>query len=146
MKRTDRQRGTQLLELAIVTPLLVFLALSICEGAAFVRMHQVLNNAAREAARVASSGRDMYCTTAACTSAIRQVAINYANNNGVSITAAEVTVNQNVLVPTPSGIYMRASSVVVSHPYSLQYLPSLPFFNVASTVTLTGSAEFRNLM
>jgi len=48
-----RQRGSQIVELAVVLPLLVFLTLVIIEGAGLLRAHQVIVNAARETASAA---------------------------------------------------------------------------------------------
>ena len=46
IKQNSGERGTEIAELAMVLPLLTFLALIVSEGAGFVRVHQVLNNAA----------------------------------------------------------------------------------------------------
>ncbi len=45
--RRRAERGTQIAELAVVLPLLAFLAFIVSEGAGVVRTHQVINNAAR---------------------------------------------------------------------------------------------------
>lgn len=142
MRRTDRrrrQRGTQIVELAIALPLMALMVFMIVEGADFIRVHQVINNAAREGARFSvlpeNSGQ---------AAAIQSVVVTYANNNGVALTTGNVNVNQGAVIPTASGIGMLGSQVTVTYPYTLKYLPSLPGFSGSGTVSLQGSAEFRN--
>jgi Flp pilus assembly protein TadG len=138
-ERRRRQRGTQIVELAIALPLIALIVFMIVEGADFIRVHQVINNAAREGARFSvlpeNSGH---------TGAIQSVVVTYANNNGVALTTANVTVNQGAVIPTASGIGMLASQITVTYPYTLKYLPSLSGFAGSGTVTLQGAAEFRN--
>lgn len=147
MRRTRRlpaESGTQIAELAIVMPLLLLLVLIIIEGAAMVRTHQVLNNAAREGARL-SSVSDYKCDgDAGCLGAIRQAVVQYASDNRVTITTAQVQVDQSKSVVQPSGIGIHASQVTVTMPYPLPLLSSLPWFGIPGTVTLAGTAEFRN--
>ena len=149
MKTTSRknpERGTQTLELALVTPLLILLGLMVCEGGAMIRTHQILNNAAREGARLSANGEnDCRVVGASCLSAIQQAVVNYAANNRVTITTGDVTVDQGKMALLPSGVAVRASEVTVSSPYSLQYLPNLSYFTGSASVTLVGRAEFRNL-
>jgi Flp pilus assembly protein TadG len=145
MRRTRRIRaeaGTQVVELALMTPLLVLLVLIIIEGAAMIQTHQVLNNAAREGARL-SSVND--CSgDATCLTAIQQAVVQYGADNGVTITTAQVAVNQSIAVVGPGGVLIPASQVTVTRPYPLPLLSGLPWFSVPATVTLAGTAEFRN--
>ena len=48
------ERGTQLIEFAIVLPLIVLLALIVAEGANMFRVYELVANAAREGARLSS--------------------------------------------------------------------------------------------
>ena len=142
MRPTDtarRERGTQLLEFALVLPLLLFLVLGIIEGASFVRVHQIINNAAREGAHASA-----YPQNNGRISDITQLVVDYAGRNGVTLSAANVTVDQGALITTSSGLTRSASRVDVVYTYTLQYMPKLPWFNVNSTVPLKGSAEFQN--
>ena len=132
-------RGTQIAEMALVLPLLLFLGLAVSEGAGMMRVHQVLNNAAREAARASTLQENL-----GQTSAIRQIAISYCARNGVTIGAGQVTVNQAVPIPMANGIFMVASRVQVTYTYPLTYMPRVPFFNTPPNFTLGGAAEFRN--
>lgn len=138
-RQRRRERGTQILEMALVTPLLLFIALAIIEGGGMIRTHQVLNNAAREGAHFS-----VFPEYQGQIAAIQQAVVTYAGANGVSITAGEVTVNQAVPLQLPNGTWVVTSRVVVVHPYNFQYLPNLPGFVVQNTVNLTGRAQFRN--
>jgi Flp pilus assembly protein TadG len=133
------QRGSLIVELAIALPLLAFMAIMVAEGAGLVRAHQVLNNAAREGARLATLPENF-----AVLADIQSAVASYAANNGIALEPANVTVDQNLLVPTASGVSMRASRVTVTYSYPLEYLAALPLATVPRSVTLTGAAEFRN--
>lgn len=159
-----RERGTQVAELALVLPLLAFLALGISEGAAFVRVHQVLNNAAREGARLSAQQQFFGNPTAT----IQQATSQYACNNGVKIGSGygatcpastipcsaiagvePITPVQNATITLPGSIAVPASTVKVSCTYTLKYVPSLSKMlsgggGVGAKVTLGGTAEFQN--
>lgn len=145
MKRTRRmrtrqpQRGTALVELALVTPLLLLLSLMVMEGGAMIRTHIVINNAAREGARFSSLEENAGNVTG-----IQQVVVAYAAMNGVTVSSAEVSVVQNLAVPGPNGVWMTASEVTVQHPYDLVYVPKLPGSQVDEVTVLFGRAVFRN--
>lgn len=150
-KRHRHERGTQVAELAMVLPLLLFLGLAVTEGSGFVRAHQMLNNAAREGAKFSTleANRDNI-------PAIQGVVDTYlknatANNMcqnatgcNVSSPLAVVTVNQCTAILMPDGTYKSGSRVDVTYAYQLQYLPKLPWFNFPGTVNLRGGSEFVN--
>jgi Flp pilus assembly protein TadG len=160
MKTTKKQRresGTQIVELAAVLPLLLFLALAASEGAGVIRAHQVLNNAAREGARLSTVQENAgnlqflqdsvtcYMIRNRVTPPVGQVP-SYCPATAASTTTCTsyaVTINQAVLVPN-GGTVMPASQVKVSCGYRLNFLPRLPWFGVSNVVNLTGQAEFRN--
>jgi Flp pilus assembly protein TadG len=163
MKRTrifrHPERGTQIAELALVLPLLLLIVAIIVEGSGFVRVHQVLNNAAREGARIASLDVNQP-SNGDHTADIRRAVAAYACNNGVALTgtgiacanantaivcnAASITVLQNIQVPTPSGIFLSDSRVTATCTYRSQFIPNVPFFGISSSFPLTGTAEFQN--
>lgn len=158
-KQGQQERGTQVAELAMVLPLLLFLGLAVTEGAAFVRAHQMLNNAAREGAKFSSLidnfdqdmdgvGPDIDAIKGVVDTYLKNATANNicvnATGCNVSSPLAVVTVNQCVSIPTPSGIDKWASQVDVSYAYQLQYLPKLPWFNFPGTVNLRGRSEFVN--
>jgi len=146
MKTTEkkrRQRGTAVVELAIVLPLLVFLALMICEGSEFLRVHQIINNAAREGARLSSLPENENKTADIVTRVKDYVTANLSADE--LSTPISVTVDQAAQVTAASGTMVKLSRVTVSYPYSLQFLPGIPFYGGASVVNLNAEADFRNL-
>jgi Flp pilus assembly protein TadG len=147
MKRTKsnrREKGTQIAELAIVLPLLAMLALIVSEGAGLVRAHAVINNAAREGARLsidpANQGQ-----TSQIISAVQSYITTESNGklNGVNAT---ITINQAVPISFNNGtttLTDTASLVTVTYPYTVQFLPSV--IGGPKTYGLQVSAEFQNL-
>jgi len=123
----------------MVLPLLLFLGLAVSEGSGFVRVHQILNNAAREGARLSSLPENFQGVPS-----IKDAVVSYATTNGVPITANDVTINQCAIIVTTTGINKWASQVTVTHVYTMRYMPRIPWFNVRNTVTLRGTAEFVN--
>ncbi len=157
------ERGTQIAEFALVLPLLVFLVLVVTEGAAFVRVHQIVNNAAREGARIASLPENDPATygTGAIVNAVNYYAfcngVDLTGNNGNGLAACAgsvppmktcaqpgVTVAPQAVVDA-GGITTDLYKVTVRCGYTLTYLPKLQWVNVPNTINLTGSAAFRKL-
>lgn len=158
-----RQRGSQLVEFAIVLPFLVFLVLIVTEGAGMIRMHQVLNNAAREGARLSSlqanryppTGAEVVCDAACVENSLKNAVINYASNNGVTgVGTGEIEVIQNCQIPIGGGLcspgadaagYFSASRIIINHPYQFRFMPTVKWMHMSDTVTLQARAVFRNL-
>jgi Flp pilus assembly protein TadG len=128
-----------LMELALLLPLLVLIVMLVLEGSRLVRTHQVLNNAAREGARLSVQQEN-----SGNTPDIASEVVTYATQNGVPITTGNVTINQAATIPTPSGISMSASVVTVDYTYTMNYLSVFAWLGVPTTFPLQGSAEFRN--
>ncbi len=133
-------------------PFLLFMGMFVTEGANMLRTHQVMNNAAREGARLSSSDVNMKCVDAACSTdpTIQNAVLYYLcanavpNQNCGGSTTVTVTINQAVPVTDPNGETMWASLVTVSRPYALPLMSSVPGFGVPTSVTLTVSAQFRD--
>lgn len=155
MRRTERtrvrarcnhdQRGTQVVELAIALPVLCLLAFLVTEAAAFVRVHQVLNNAAREAARVSSfeETKDVAVVQAAARNYVTSyVPAACAPANGGTSPAIDVAVNQDLEINPGVGPTIKATRVTVTCNYKLTWVP--PFFAVGGNIPLKGMAVFRN--
>ena len=79
------RRGVAAVEMAIVTPLLLILILGIWEVSRIVEVQQVLQNAAREGARQAASGRVSGAT-------VKTVVSNYLTCNKIDGTKATIVV------------------------------------------------------
>ena len=155
MRRTrsrNRERGTQLVEFALVLPFLLFMGMFVTEGANLLRTHQVMNNAAREGARLSSNDVNMKCADSACSTdpTIQNAVLYYLcanavlNQNCSGSTTVTVTINQAVPVTDANGEIMWTSLVTVSRPYALPLMSSIPGFGVPTSVTLTTAAQFRN--
>ena len=141
MRTRQRERGTAVVELAISVPLLVFLIMLVGEGAAVIRTHQLVNNAAREGARFSILPPNSCSGNATCLAQIRQVVVNYGSNNGITISPANVNIDQTALVAT-SGAAISSSLITVTYTYQLQYLPA--FAGIPPTMSLGARAQFRN--
>jgi len=166
MKTTDHrrtaERGSQIAELAIVLPLLAFLAFVVSEGAGIIRAHQVINNAAREGARLSSVSSEISIN------AVKTAAADYACFNGVKLvggsrsacsattfnvvcgtTGSDISVFQNFVVTTESGVSAMSSRVAVTCSYPLTYLPGISFpslgISVPNHIPLKATATFGNL-
>jgi Flp pilus assembly protein TadG len=149
IKHKRGERGTQLLEFALVAPVLILLTVIIVEFAGAWRLHQVLNNAAREGARL-SSLKEHRCTndpTCSGNPAIRDAVLDYLCRNKVANSSCggsgpSVTITINQSVPVSVGVVTVDTTVVtVSRPYPL---PMGSFFsNTPSSIMLQGSAQFR---
>jgi Flp pilus assembly protein TadG len=137
-------------EFALVLPFILFMALFVTEGAGFLRMHQVLNNAAREGVRLSSQPENQ-CADPACSTnpSIQNAVMDYLCRNAVSNQncggpTVTVSISQNVQVPDANGINMNTSVIAVSRPYGLPLMSAVPGFGVPTSITLTSSVQFRN--
>jgi Flp pilus assembly protein TadG len=149
-----RQRGTQLVEFAIVLPMLVLMFFVVTEGTAMVRVHQVLNNAAREGARMATANSSLIyapdnTTKTNARNAISDSVKAYVSVNMKGYDATKITVTispDEVPVTNPStGSLMNTTVVTVQYQYTLQYLPAFSLGIVSNTYNLGAKAQFRNL-
>ena len=138
------ERGAILVEFALVLPLLALVFLTIIDLGLVIHENQVLQNATREAARfsaIPSSWVDPR-NPVASQATIKQRVIDYCQQEGIAVSAANVTVNQQYPIQV-NGFTVFGSEVVVA--YDRQFLvpgaPLLPF----PQVRLSGRAVFRNL-
>lgn len=168
--KRQNQSGSQIVEFAVILPVLLLLALIVAEGANLFRVYQVVTNAAREGARLSVLSQDYYlainqttnfklnnpqtCTfTAANTSSnhpVCQAVADYMQNNAivgnafVQCPSVTVSVDQANAPASDSG-NPHYSRVDVSCAYSLRYLPRLPTYQAVSVVNIRRSSIFRNL-
>lgn len=158
MKRTRNranERGTQVLELAVVLPVLALLALIVTEGASFVRVHQVLNNAAREGARLAVLPESSPYGTDH-TAQVKATTVGYICNNNINFQGGGlpgctntnltdlcdqgvIEIKQDILIPTATGTSISGSRVTVKCAYHLSWSFGLP-----AQINLGTDAEFPN--
>jgi len=138
IKRRSGERGTMLTELALVMPLLILMLMLVLEGSRVIRTHQILNNAAREGARLSVQQANMGNTGGIITQVI-----NYASQNGVTLTAANITISQGALIPN-GGVSIPASIVTVTYTYTPTFLSVLTYVGLPASFPLLAQAEFRN--
>lgn len=157
-RRRHAQRGTQILEFAIVLPILMFFAMAVSEGASFIHAHEVLNNAANEAARIASlaenaswdGGQNSVAIQAACdylrANSGAFVNWNAAKDTTCSDPAFTIQVTRVTLADAPivNGVAMTSSQAVVMYRYPLQMFPALSWVGLPNPLPLRGTAQFRN--
>ena len=127
-----------LVEFAFVMPILALLVLIIIDGGLAIREYQLLQNAAREAARFGSLRSE---TTV---SEITDRVVNYCAEERIPVDPAEVTVVKDSPFPVEGGTlnaYGTLVTVTRSHQMLLLGAPILPSGNI----TLTGRSLFRNL-
>jgi Flp pilus assembly protein TadG len=159
MSGARQERGSQILELAAVLPLLLFLTLAAIEGGSMLRVHELLNNAAREGARIAVN--PTFGTAANRNSMVQQTVTDYLNRNNI-IPSGSFTLGQcsswsagsdvavssgpgdTFQIPPPvtpsANVTMQMTRVTVTCPYQFYFLPRLSFFGRSPlAVNLQGS-------
>lgn len=134
--RKRYQRGTSVVEMAIVLPLLLMLVFAIGEFGMMYTQWQTLTNAAREGARIGVVWRGGTCVAADVTTEIQNAVNQYMVNTGVP-TATITTSSTGVC--TGSGTQLRVSAQV---PYAFAAMPGLA--GLQSSINLGASSTMRN--
>jgi Flp pilus assembly protein TadG len=132
-----KEHGAELIEMAIVLPLLLLVILGIVDFGFMFQRYVVLTNAAAEGARVASLPG---YTTA---DVISRVA-SYATNGGITGTVSAVSTP--VTLPGSDGGTWPGRQVTVTYVYTFNYIgPIASFFGSGpnGTVTLRSRATMR---
>ena len=130
MKRGFRRNetGSELVELAIVMPILVLLLLGIVDFAFLFQRWEVVTNATREGARLASMGDTAYTDQD-----VEDRVESYLQANGLSATPS-IGVNL-ATSETISTVVVNTVTVSVSYPSSFIFLPG--------TINLQSSSVMR---
>jgi Flp pilus assembly protein TadG len=172
MKR-QKEKGTQLAELAVTLPLLVFLALGAIEGGSLLRVHQLLNNAAREGTRMAITQNVAYAANR--DTIVQNVVTNYLSNNnalpgggaftlgqcnswtaGTNVTTnwpfevggtlpANGAVTGTLTLASGTTVVTSMAQVTVTCAYKFFFMPTLPGLRRQPTVTLKGQTTMMDL-
>jgi Flp pilus assembly protein TadG len=135
----DRDEGAELIEMAIVLPVLLLLFMGMVDFGFMFQRYVVLTNAAAEGARVATlpgyTNADVTARVAA-----------YATNSGVVGPVNTATVA--VTLPGGGGTTWPGSQVTVTHVYNYQYIGPIaalfPGTAPNGSVTITSRATMRN--
>jgi Flp pilus assembly protein TadG len=140
MKRLTNARGSALIEAAFILPLVLFIAIGIIDfGRAYETM-QVLNNAAREGARVAIlAGQPA--------SAVQTRVEKYVLGGGLTETPTVAVTAVNI--DLGGGATAPGSQVTVTYPFSFFALQPIANLVVKKTLinqsfTMTAIAAMRN--
>ncbi len=136
------EQGAVMVEMAFALPLLALVFLSIIDLGIIVREYQVIQNAAREAARFSSQQANFIAGSSDPTGtedAIKQFAVRYAALEHITIDPTKVTVNQGDRITG----YGCGSRITITYPRQVLLLGA-PFLPIG-TITLTGDSFFYNL-
>jgi Flp pilus assembly protein TadG len=142
MRKLRRENGTAMLETAITLPILLLVAVGLFEFGRAFQTWQVLTNAAREGARLATTPNQ---TTDSVTSRVR----SYMESGQLPLYgSASVNVNTAATI-TVNGASESASEVTVDYPFTFIVLgPVARLVNSGSTngepLTIRAQAIMRN--
>lgn len=139
--RRRRDGGAVIVELAILLPLIVTIFVIIINLGLVLREHQVIQNAAREAARYASL-QEQSPDVGDRTAQIRQRAIDYCALENVTINATDITIDQ--FVPIDNGVTVETGTRVAIR-YTRNVMIPAAGLLPSSEVGLAAQGTFRNL-
>ena len=138
-------RGTIAVELALIVPFLVVMVIVIINLGLLFREHQILQNAAREGARLSAlpANHVSPLNPGVTLATVRNAVINYAAQENITVTAANIAVVQNYPISVGGGVTLYGSQVIITYPRPL-LIPAAPLLP-AGPVTLTVRSVFGNL-
>lgn len=132
------ERGAELVEMAIVTPILLLLVMGIVDFGFLFQRYVVLTNAAVEGARVATMPG---YTTADAQARVQAYAANGGIPGAVTATAAAIS------LPGAGGGTWPGMQVTATHVYNLQYIAPIVRLvggSSAAAITLTARSTMRS--
>ena len=158
---TTKQRGSVIVELALMLPLFSIFILGAIDFGVIIREHQVLQNAAREGARFSAlpSNKIDSSNPSATATAIRDKVINYLAQENITIASTTctespadqwncgaITIRQKYPIPTiVNGVTITDYGSSVSVTYNRSFLFSGGSLFQFNSVSLNGNAVFHNL-
>src|SRR5262245_15118024 len=137
-RQLNKERGTAAVELAIILPLLAILLLGTMEVGSIARDYQVLQNAAREGARISANQAMSAAAKATAIQTIQDRVIAYLANENITVQRANITVDQNYLV-TIGTLTVKGSRVTVAYSRPLMLPGVTNFIPALGSLTLTGN-------
>ncbi|HEX2461684.1 MAG TPA: TadE/TadG family type IV pilus assembly protein [Vicinamibacterales bacterium] len=147
MKQTDTERqkndrGAAMIEMALTLPLLLLLSVSVFEFGRAFQTWQVLTNATREGARVASLPGT---TDAAVSTRVQEY---LAAGQLPSASFSSILITRDVVISI-GGTDTSASTVTVNYPFEFMVLQPIaglvvPGTDVGEPITMSVSATMRN--
>jgi Flp pilus assembly protein TadG len=168
------QRGTQLLEFALMLPLLLVLAVGSVDFAAAYALKQRLTNAAREGTRIGSELSTIDSTQANPNSvqAIRNAVVEYLDEADLDVSAigaipaqsapfqwtysgggAQIIIDRAVIMPVTSGgvtVSDVGTRVTVRYPYTWTFAQVIQIMiqpppSYTNTILISAASVMRNL-
>jgi Flp pilus assembly protein TadG len=140
-RRIRQERGAELIEMALVLPLLMLVIMGIIDFGFLFREMSVVTNAAREGAR--AGVLPDYSADANVSNRVQQ----YLNASGISVTCPSadcVVASPTISVPAPTGTFnARDVRVTIFHQFSFLGPIAALFGGSYSSVALTGRAVMR---
>lgn len=140
MKRFDSERGAQLIEFALVLPILLLIVAAIAEFGLLLRSAEITVNAAREGARLAvlpGNEQNDYAT-------VRARVDSYLASSYLSGTATTAVAEESI--PVAAGVTAGGVRVTVTYTYDCLFLgPIAGLVNgtFAGTISYQSSALMR---
>jgi Flp pilus assembly protein TadG len=139
LARRRRERGAELVEFALVLPVLLLIILGIFDFGFLFKDYEVITNAAREGARVGVlSG---YSPTD-----VQARATSYITAAGLTAGLATITpVTQDLVINATTGATVRVVRVTVTYPHTFSLLGPMAtlFGGTFGTITLTAVSTMR---
>jgi Flp pilus assembly protein TadG len=139
-RRLRSERGAELIEFALVLPLLLFIIMGLIDFGFLFQRFEVVTNAAREGARMAVLPGYV---TADVTARVN----SYVSSGGLATTSTNPSVAvTNVTIPTGGGPVMQGKQVVVTYNSPYLFLGPLAgwFGGSFTSANLTGKAIMRD--
>jgi Flp pilus assembly protein TadG len=134
------RNGIAAVELAVIMPLVAILLLGLLEVGRIVQVNEILNNAAREGARKASTGINTFAD-------VQTTVQNYLTNAGITnqtglvVTVYDVTQNNSGPQFNPStAVWLDQLQVTVSLPLANVQLAALHFLSTDPGTVLNAKA------
>jgi Flp pilus assembly protein TadG len=139
-RRLRSERGAELIEFALVCPLLLFIIMGLVDFGFMFQRFEVVTNAAREGARMA-------VLPGYATADVQTRVNSYITNGGLAVTGTNPSVVvTNVTIPTGGGPVMQGKQVVVTYASPYLFLGPLAgwFGGTFTSSNLIGTATMRD--
>jgi Flp pilus assembly protein TadG len=141
--RRRKDQGVALVELAVVLPLLALVLVVVVDLGLVLREYQILQNATREAARFSVHMTSQVGALPGATfENVQAQVVQYMAQEGITISAADVTVSQFHNVVAADGLTLRCSRIDVT--YTRALLIGGGVILPAGEITLSASSIFQN--
>lgn len=137
-RRVKSEQGSELIEFALVLPLLLLVVLGIAEFGFIFMRYEVVTNAAREGARIA-------VLPGYLTADVQSRVVAYADAGGVPGLAPADVVVADTTIAVGAGAPMQCKRVTVTYTYTYQFMNGIAslFGPTFATVPMTAISEMR---